>query len=55
MGFQPRKRSLRDLAQKLGEQGPKPLYAGVTYKPSYSTRGDPIKIALPRVRWLDRK
>lgn len=53
--FEPRKLSLRYLARKVAEQGDRPLYAGVTYKPSYSAHGDPIKIALPLVRWLDRK
>lgn len=55
MSFQPRKHSLRDVARKVAEQGDRPLYAGVTYKPGYSVKGDPIKIALPLVRWLDRK
>lgn len=55
MGFEPRKPVLRIVARKAEEKEDRPLYAGIVYKPGVTSKGDPMKIALPLVRWLDRK
>lgn len=55
MAFQPRKKSLAELAQRLKDQGEKPLYAGVVRRKLTSHYGEGGSISLPLVRWIDRK
>lgn len=54
MAIEKRRDVHEDVLRAVEAKASRPLYAGVKYKASTSWKGDPIKIALPLVRWIDK-